>query len=170
MKVTLIANIAANGKVLLSENTSYQAPQEAIAIFMEIATRAGNLLIGKKTFEMLQRVLGDVKGAFPGVELVLISATGIATHDYKVVDSPEAAIHYLTEKGYSEIAVGGGTITYNAFLEKNLVTNIHFNIHPVIVGDGGVLVTDPALTSQFKLVSHKQVGDHIVQLHLSREE
>lgn len=168
MKVSLIANISANGKVLLSENTSYQAPQEAIAIFMELATRAGNLIIGKKTFDMLLRVLGDVKSAFPGVELVLISAAGIVTNDYKVVASPEEAIDYLTAKGYQEIAVGGGTITYNAFLEKDLVTDVYFNIHPVMVGNGGVLGVDEAWTARFKLVAYRQVGEGIVQVHWGR--
>lgn len=168
MKVTLIANISANGKVLLSENTRYEAPQEAMGIFMEIATRAGNLVIGKKTFEMLQRVMGDIKGAFPGVELILLSASRTVTNDYKVVGNPEEAISYLTEKGYLEIAVGGGTITYNAFLEKDLITDIYFNIHPVIVGDGGVLGTDHTLATRFQLLSHKQVGEHIVQLHLNK--
>ncbi|NSL86186.1 hypothetical protein ECE50_005065 [Chitinophaga sp. Mgbs1] len=168
MKIALIANISANGKVLLSENTSYQAPQEAVALFTEVATRAGNLVIGKKTFDMLQRVLTDVSSAFPGIELVLISSAGIATDEYKVVASPEEAIRYLTEKGCQEIAVGGGTITYNAFLEKDLVTDIYFNIHPVMVGDGGILVTDHALTANFSLVSHKQINENIIQLHLNR--
>ncbi|RFS19244.1 hypothetical protein DVR12_23710 [Chitinophaga silvatica] len=168
MKISLIANISANGKVLLSENTTYQAPREATGIFMEVANRAGNLVLGKKTFEMLQRVIGDVKVAFPGVELVLISTSQIATNDFKVVSSPEAAITYLTAKGAQEIAVGGGTITYNSFLEKDLITDIYFNIHPVIVGHGGVLATDNELTLKFKLVSLKQIGENIAQLQLTK--
>ncbi|MCW3466189.1 dihydrofolate reductase family protein [Chitinophaga nivalis] len=168
MKIALIVNIAANGKVLLSENTSYQAPQEAIPLFMEVATRAGNLVMGRSTFEMLQKVFPDVKAAFPGVELVVISAS-TPTTDYKVVGSPEEAIDYLTEKGSVEIAVGGGPITYNAFLEKDLVTDLYFNILPVVVGHGGVLVTDDALTTRFKLVYHKGIGADIVQLYLTRE-
>jgi dihydrofolate reductase len=168
MKIALIANIAANGKVLLSENTSYQAPQEAMALFMNVAARAGNLVIGRKTFDMLQRVLGDTKNAFPGIELVLISAAGIETNDYKVVPSPQEAINYLAEKGSSEIAIGGGTATYNAFLEKDWITDVYFNIHPVIIGHGGVLGTDNELTTKFKLVSQEKLGEQIVQLHLTR--
>ncbi|NML21703.1 hypothetical protein HHL16_12500 [Pseudoflavitalea sp. G-6-1-2] len=167
MKVTLIANISANGKILLSENTRYQAPDIAMGLFMETATRAGNLVIGKKTFEMLQRVLPDVKGFFPGVELVLISSSGIS-NEFKVVGSAEEAISYLTEKGYTEIAVGGGTITYNAFLSKDRITDVCVNIHPVIIGDGGIWGTDHDLSMQFKLISQQSIGENIVQLHLSR--
>ena len=169
MKVALIANISANGKVLLSENTSYQAPQEAMELFMRVAARAGNLVLGRKTFEMLQRVLHDTKNAFPGIELVLIAGSAIPNNDHTIVKSMEEAISYLTEKGSTEIAVGGGTITYNAFLEKGLVTDVYFNIHPVLVGNGGVLITDDELTIKFKLISATKIDGDITQIHLSRQ-
>ncbi|MFB6456837.1 dihydrofolate reductase family protein [Chitinophaga sp. Hz27] len=168
MRVSLIANIAANGKVLLSENIRYQAPQTAMGIFMEVAARAGNLVLGKKTFEMLQQVIGNVKAAFPGIELLLIAGSSIPDTGVHVVGSHEEAISYLTAKGYQEIAVGGGTITYNAFLDNDLVTDIYFNIHPVIVGNGGVLGADNELATRFKLVSSKEIGDNIVQLHYDK--
>ncbi len=168
MRVSLIANIAANGKVLLAENARYQAPQRAMGIFMEVSARACNLVLGRKTFEMLQQMIGDVKAAFPDIELLLIAGASIPATDVKVVGRHEEAISYLTARGYQEIAVGGGPITYNAFLDNDLVTDIYFNIHPVIVGDGGLLGTDKALAGRFKLVSTKEIGEHIVQLHYNK--
>ncbi len=43
MTVTVIANISANGKVLLTENDNLQVPQEAMSIFMEVANQENNL-------------------------------------------------------------------------------------------------------------------------------
>lgn len=168
MKVTLIANIYANGKVLLAENSSYQAPQEAIIEFMSIATKAGNYVMGRKTFEMLEGAFVNIKAAFQGIELVILSEGGSISKEFKVVAHPNEAMKHLSEKGFEEIIIGGGTATYNLFLEGKWVTDIYFNIHPVIIGNGGILATDHKLISNFKLVGHKQVTENILQLHLTK--
>jgi dihydrofolate reductase len=142
MKVILGANISANGKVLLEENTNHQVPQEATEFLIQIAIQAGNLIIGRKTFEIVEQLTGGIK--------------------------PQEAINYLTEKGFKEIAVGGGTQTYNAFLDQDLVTDIHFNIVPILTGIGGVLVTNDELVTRFKLTEHKVLSQGVVQLHLTK--
>jgi dihydrofolate reductase len=100
MKVTLIANISANGKVLLAENSSYQAPQAAIIEFMSIATKAGNYVMGRKTFEMLEGEFVNIKAAFQGIELVILSEGGSISKEFKVVAHPNEAIKHLSEKGF----------------------------------------------------------------------
>lgn len=169
MKVILIANVSANGKVLLAENPNHQPPQEAIGFFVQKSIETGNLVIGRKTFEIIQQFPGGMKQALPGVEVVLLSTTGEQTEEYKVVDNPKQAIKYLKEKGFNEIAIGGGTQTYNAFLEQGLITEIYLNIIPVITGNGGIIGTTENLFAVFDLVEHKLISDNIVQLHLSKE-
>ena len=39
-------------------------------------------------------------------------------------------------------ADGGGVQTYNAFLDKDLVTDIYFNVTPMVIGDGGVIYSN----------------------------
>lgn len=51
MKVTLLANISANGRILLSDNPHHQLPPEAMKFYLEFAKKVGNLVIGWKTFE-----------------------------------------------------------------------------------------------------------------------
>jgi len=168
MTVTLVANISANGKVLLAENPHHQVSQEAIRIFGEVANRAGNLVVGKHTFEFFRQFPGGAKGAFPGTDVVVLSTTEAETEEYKVVKSPEDAITYLAGKGFRELAVGGGTRAYNAFLNQNLVTDLRFNMIPILTGSGGVLVTDQQLDVKFNLVEQKLLTDGIVQFHLTR--
>lgn len=167
MKGILIANVSANGKVLLAENSNHQAPQEAIGFFMQKAIQTGNLVLGRKTFEQILQHPA-AKQAFSDVEIVLLSTTNKKVEEYQVVGTPEQAIKYLEEKGFSEITVGGGTQTYNAFLQKDLITEIYFNIIPVITGNGGVIGTNEDLFAKFKLSEHKLLTDDIVQLHLSK--
>lgn len=111
--------------------------------------------------------LVDSQGAFSGIEIVLVSTEPPTTDTHKVVNSPEEAIKYLSEKGFGEIAIGGGTKTYNSFFEKDLVTDIYFNISLLITGDGGVLANKIDLDTKFKLVDHKINGEFI-QLHLAK--
>jgi dihydrofolate reductase len=168
MKVILGANISANGKVLLEENTNHQVPQEATEFLIQIAIQAGNLIIGRKTFEIVEQLTGGIKQALSGIEIVLLSANDGLANDLKVVGTPQEAINYLTEKGFKEIAVGGGTQTYNAFLDQDLVKDIHFNIVPILTGIGGVLVTNDELVTRFKLTEHKVLSQGVVQLHLTK--
>ncbi len=169
MKVTVIANISANGKVLLSDNPHHQLPAEAMEFYLEFAKKAGNLVIGLKTFENFLTFPQEVKDHFNGIEIVILSETPYPSKDYKTVQSPEEAIEYMLGKGLHEMAVGGGTGAFNAFIDKDLVTDIYFNVHPLITGVGGVLGNSNELNSKFK---HKeyQLKDGFIQLHLTKED
>lgn len=170
MKAILYANVSANGKILLSENLNHQVPQEIINMSVQDIKQAGNLVMGRKSFETFQQAFGGtaaIKAAFPGVEFVWLSETKKTTDNYKVASSPEEAVAYLTKKGINEILIGGGTETYNAFLEKDLITEALFNIVPIITL-GGVLGTNDGLNIKFKLAEHKLLNEDVVQLRYSR--
>jgi dihydrofolate reductase len=166
MKTILIANVSANGKVLLAENPQHQAPPQALGFFVQKTVEAGNLVIGRKTYEVLQHFPGGAKQLFPGVKIVLLSGKGEANDDYGIVKNPKEAINFLTEKGFNEIIIGGGTQTYNAFLENDLVTDVYFNYIPLILGDGGVIGNVDDLNIKLSLQGHKVLDGGIVQTHL----
>ncbi|HEY5826197.1 MAG TPA: dihydrofolate reductase [Cyclobacteriaceae bacterium] len=170
MKVILIANISANGKVLLSENANHQPPQEAINFYVQKVIDAGSLIIGRKTFEIIQQFPGGIKQIFQGTEIVLLSNADEPGRELKVMDTPEKAIRYLAGKGFTETVIGGGTQTYNAFLNQGLITEMYLNIIPVITGNGGIIGTNDELFTAFKLSEYKALSDSIVQLHLSKQE
>jgi dihydrofolate reductase len=166
MKATLIANVSANGKVLLGENPNHQVPQAALAFYMEKAIQAGNLILGRKTFDLILQY-PEARQAFSGVEIVLLSTTSKQATEFKVAETPEQALEYLAAKGFSEVIIGGGTQTYSAFLHKGLVTELYLNIIPVITGDGGVMGTEDDLFVKINVAEHRLLTDSIIQLHLS---
>lgn len=167
MKISLVADISANGQLLLTDNPSHPVLKAGVDFYMQKVTEAGNLIIGSKTLEAFQQHFGEIQQIFPGIEVVVLSRTGNDTQVYKVADSPEEAVKYLQEKGFDEIVVGGGVQVYNLFLNGNMLTDIYFNYVPVIVGDGGILGTATGLLTSFKQVEHKLLDEGIVQLHLS---
>jgi RibD C-terminal domain. len=88
---------------------------------------------------------------------------------YKTVTSPEEAIAYMSAKEVQEIAVGGGAGTFNAFLDKDLVTDIYFNISPIITGSGAILANNKELSSKFKYKGQK-LKNGFLQLQLTKED
>jgi dihydrofolate reductase len=167
MKVVMIANLSANGKVLLADNPSTQeAPQEALGYFVEQANLKGNLILGRKTYEVMQQFPGGLKAFFPNVEIVLMSHSKISVEGFTVVNNPEEAINYLSEKGFKEIIVGGGVQVYNEFLDRELVTDVFFNFIPMIVGNGGIIGNSEELNTKFKIIDNKLLTKDIAQIHL----
>lgn len=170
MKVIIGANISMNGRVLLDEIQAHQVPQqEATDYLLGMAVQKGNLVLGRNTLESIMSLPGGIKAMFPGVEIVLMSSNPQQTSGFKVVASPEEAISYLGEKGFKEIAVGGGTATYNAFLDQDLVSDIFLNLIPIFTGSGGVLGTNTLLTSKFNLLEHALLSDGCVRFHYSKD-
>jgi len=168
MKVTVIANISANGRLLVSDNPHHQLPIEAMEFYVQFVRQVGNVVIGLKTFENFQNFPKNVKELFNGVEIVILSDSPYQADDYKIVGSPEEAIEYISAKGLKEMAVGGGIGTFNAFIDKDLVTDIYFNINPLITGVGGILASNSELNSKFKHTEY-ELKDGFLQLHLTRE-
>ncbi|MGO1669565.1 MAG: dihydrofolate reductase family protein [Sphingobacterium sp.] len=167
MKVKLVANISANGKALVSDNPHHSLPQEAMDFYQVLANRVGSMVIGAKTFENFQQFPEHIKELFANVDIAVLSADPIARSEYAVISTPEEAIAYFSKKGVTEIAIGGGIGTFNAFLDKDLVTDIYFNISPIITGDGGHLVSNPSLNSKFS-VAGCTINNGFVQLHLTK--
>jgi dihydrofolate reductase len=168
MKLILVADISANGKLLLTDNPNHPVPKAGIDFYIQKVFQAGSLIIGRKTLDVFQQHFGGIQQIFPGIEVVVLSRTSDNANGCKVVDSPEAALNYLQEKGFDEIVVGGGVQIYNMFLDRGLLTDIYFNYVPVIVGDGGILGQATGLLINFEQTEHKLLDGGIVQIHLSK--
>ena len=95
-------------------------------ILVQKAIESGNIVFGYSTYTMFIDALQD---ALAGKEIVVLSNNHEARSGHKTVHTPEEAVEYLKGKGMEEIVVGGGVQTYNAFLDKDLVTDILFQCH-----------------------------------------
>lgn len=168
MKVILIANVSANGQIGLAGNPKHVGPPETFGFIVQNAVQAGNIIVGRKTLEVLQQFPGGPKQIFPGVEIVVVSSTKNKSDEFKVVESPEQAVSYLKGKDFENIIVAGGAQIYNAFLEKDLVTDVYFNIIPIIIGDGGTIGTSKDLYVKFARIEQKLLIDNVIQIHLSK--
>ena len=65
-----------------------------------------------------------------------------------------------------EIIVGGGVQTYNVFLDKDLVTDIYFNVTPMVIGDGGTIGSKDDLFVKFDKMNYEPIIENVIRLHL----
>lgn len=168
MKLILVADVSANGKLLLTDNPNHPVPKASVDFYMQKVFQAGNLIIGSKTLEAFQQHFGGIQQIFPGIEVVVLSRSHKEANGWKRVNNAEEAVNHLQEKGFEEIVIGGGVQVYNTFLDKDMLTDIYFNYVPIIVGDGGILGTAADLLTSFELMEHNLLGEGIMQIHLQK--
>lgn len=106
--------------------------------------------------------------ALAGKEIVVLSNNHEARSGHKTVHTPEEAVEYLRGKGMEEIIVGGGVQTYNVFLDKDLVTDIYFNVTPMVIGDGGTIGSKDDLFVKFDKMNYEPIIENVIRLHLSK--
>lgn len=170
MSVILYANISVNGKVLLTEYANHQLSEKVFQVNVDDIKAAGTLIMGRKSYDAFKVAAGgmdNIKNILSGVELVSLSSKPEASDHITVADHPEKAIAYLTGKGFENILVGGGTETYNAFLQANVVTDIILNILPIITVGGDWFAPDE-LNFQFELIDHKVIDHNVIQLRYTK--
>jgi dihydrofolate reductase len=76
MKIILVADVSANGKLLLADNPNHPVPQAGVDFYIQKVMQAGSLIIGSKTLETFQQHFGGIQQLFPGIEVVVLSRSG----------------------------------------------------------------------------------------------
>ena len=99
MKVTLIASVSANGKVLLANNPNHQIAPEVMGFLVQKAIESGNIVFGYSTYTMFIDALQD---ALAGKEIVVLSNNHEARSGHKTVHTPEEAVEYLRGKEWKK--------------------------------------------------------------------
>lgn len=165
MKVQLVANLSANGELILADQSgAYQALQEVAGMGIAKALECGNIIMGRTTYQMFTPMLKDV---FANLEVVVIASEDIDGNVYTAKNA-EDAVRYLESKGFEKVCVDGGAVTYNAFLESGLADELFFNFFPIIINGGGTLETAQGKVLQYKLAEAKSLGD-VAMLHFIKK-
>ncbi|MCD8151770.1 MAG: dihydrofolate reductase family protein [Clostridiales bacterium] len=164
MKVELVANLAANGElILLAQANAYEAPEEISGMGHIKALECGNVVMGLTTYQLFAQPLKDILAQ---LEVVVLNPEEVEGDVYTAKSAMEAAA-YLSGKGFETACVIGGAMTFNSFLEAGLADDLYFNLFPVVIGGGGVLETVSGNVLDYKLVDAKANGD-VAMLHFTR--
>jgi dihydrofolate reductase len=146
IKTFIIAAVSADGFIAKDENhPAYWTSKEDKEKFIETTKRAGVVVMGSTTYQTLKRPLADRlnivysrKHTFDGAETTK--------------DEPKELLKKLAARGYSEVAICGGSHIYTMFLKAHCVDKIYITIEPKLFGVG-INLFNETVNFDLKLIS-----------------
>jgi len=111
---------------------------EAAAFIEDYWKRFDTIVMGRKTYEVALRS-GTGDGAYQGMKTYVCSRTlSKGSSDKVQIVSEDAAefVRKLKQQDGKDICVMGGGLLAKSLFEADLIDEIGFNIHPVLLGSG----------------------------------
>ena len=125
------------------------------------------IVMGRKTYEVAQR-MGGGSGGYPGVKTYVFSRTIKKSNSKKLFFVNEDAVAYVRrlkeEKEGKDICVMGGGVLAKSLFEADLIDEIGFNIHPVLLVSGIPLFYEMSRQIDLELKECKQLSSGCVLL------
>lgn len=98
--------------------------------------RFDTVVMGRKTYEVAMRSGG---GSYPGMKTYVFSRTLKQSRNKRSEIVPEDAAKFvarLKQQNGKDICVMGGGLLAKSLFEADLIDEIGFNLHPVLLGSG----------------------------------
>ncbi len=119
--------------------------------FRSIVRKTGNIVIGRKTFDVIQKN----NELIPRCQTVVM--TWKKRNDTKDVhfanQRPKNIIQWIKNKGFDTVLVAGGGKLNQTFLEAGVIDEIHLDIEPKILGEGIPLFREGNFSANLELLS-----------------
>jgi dihydrofolate reductase len=136
-------------------------------IMKEMWENIDTIVMGRKTYEVAQR-MGGGSGGYPGVKTYVFSRTIKKQNSRKLIFVNEDAAAYVRrlkeeEEGKDICVMGGGVLAQSLF-EADLIDEIGFNIHPVLLGSGIPLFHEMSRQIDLELQECRQLSSGCVLL------
>ena len=136
--------------------------KEVEAISREFWQTIDTVVMGRKTYEVAVK-LGS--GAYPGMKNYVFSRTLKNSSNPRVEIVSEDVADFVRrlkqEKGKGICVIGGGVLARSLF-EANLIDEIGFNIHPVLLGSGIPLFHEMSRQINLELLECKTLSNGCV--------
>ena len=137
-------------------------------IMKEMWENIDTVVMGRKTYEVAQRMGGGGGGGYSGVKTYVFSRTIKKPNKKKLFFVDEDAAAYVRrlkeEKEGKDICVMGGGELAKSLFEADVIDEISFNIHPVLLGSGIPLFHEMSRQIDLELKECKQLSSGCVLL------
>jgi dihydrofolate reductase len=139
---------------------------------MEKQLEPSDLLLGRKTFEMLEAYWpthADFWPSYQEVTKYVVSST-LKETDRKnsIILESLADIEKLKNSGDAELKIWGSSKLVQLLLSHDLVDELWLNIHPIILGKGKKLFNDGAFPATFTLVESLVTASGVIMANYKR--
>ena len=124
------------------------------------------VVMGRRTYEVAVR-MGGGGGSYPGVKTYVLSRTMKKKNTKKLTFVAEDAADFVRrlkeEKGQDICVMGGGVLAKSLF-EADLIDELGFSIHPVLLGSGIPLFYEMSRQIDLELKDCRQLSGGCVLL------
>ena len=145
------------------ENDDTPWSQEEFAAYYGDIKRVGNVVIGRRTFEIVKNSEEEMS-RIKDIVAVVVSHQKIDDEHFISVTSPQEALQNLTEKGFSEAIIGGGGELNASFLKEGLIDEMIIDVEPMVFGKGIPLFAPGDFDATLKLLSTQKLNANTVRL------
>lgn len=146
IKAFIIAAVTADGFIAkTADHPATWTSKDDKRRFIELTKRAGVIVMGSTTFKTLPHPLKDRLN-------IVYSRSQQFEGTETVSDEPADLLKKLEERGFTEVAICGGSEIYSNFMEAGVVSKIYLTIEPLVFGKGISLFNRP-IDFSLKLVS-----------------
>lgn len=164
MKTTLFLAMSLDGFIAKPDD-SVTWSEEVWNNYGSFCSEVGNLIVGRRTFELMKTGGDFEKLTLKNLVVVSASRTSDDAGAAIFVRSPRDAVAYFEGLGATHAIVGGGRILAQSFLSENLLTEIQLDVEPQIYGAGVPLFGEIEHQTQLSLIDVKKSGVSTVRLH-----
>lgn len=165
MKVVISMAVTANGMIAAKDGGVDFVSKADWKVFLKAVRSAGNMVIGRRTFEAMDaeelRNYGDAK-------IVVLTHKPRKSGDPKVTFTnrkPGEVVAMLEREGFREALIAGGGILNSSFMRSGVVDEIYLYVEPAAIGSGIALFSGSAFNAHLSLVSARRAGVGAVLLH-----
>jgi len=163
MTVFLIAAITTDGYIAeqVGQSSMSWTSREDKKWFSERTKQAGVVVFGSKTYDTIGRSL-------PGRLAVVMTRQPerYVSDDPNLIftaDTPENVLKMIEAKGYTELAICGGSAIYTAFMKAGLISKLYLTLEPRVFGQGVGLFNE-SFRQQLRLVAQTSLSDQTLLL------
>lgn len=169
MKTILYMAVTINGYVAgEGDDTSWVSSEEWDS-FRKVANGVGNIVIGRRTYEIMKDS-GDFDN-FKDFTVVVVTNKDLRDLPKFVVavKSPKEALEKLQKKAFKKALVAGGGSLNSSFLKEKLIDEIYVDVEAYILNKGIPLFKGNEINQKLKLLEVNKLSDNTVQLHYEVE-
>jgi dihydrofolate reductase len=134
--------------------------------FAELAKQRGCFIIGRKTYEAVQKWpdynFDDIDAK---LKMVVSTNTDLKLDPpFIAVSSPQEAVEKAASMNFEEVLLTGGSTINSVFLGENLIDEVILDIEPAIIGSGVPLFAEKDFEKRLSFIDSVKIADDILQV------
>jgi dihydrofolate reductase len=166
MKITLFMATALNGMIAGKDGNEDFLSHTNWKSFGELAKKYGCFIIGRKTYEAVQKWpdynFSDIEAK---LKIVVSNDNQLKLEPpFLQANSPKDAIEKAVAMNFENAILTGGSTINSAFITENLIDEVMLNIEPALIGSGIPLFAESAFEKRLSFIEAVRIADDILQV------